>query len=189
MALLNSAAGYGALTKALHWTAAALFAAQLLSGPVMVRLEEGGSALGLGQDALFNWHKTLGLVALGIAVARLLARRAGELPAWADCLTEGERRAIPRLETALYAAMFVMPISGLGFVMAGGYGVRFAGLWELPRPAAAWPLAAGLAQAVHLGCALVLAGALAWHLGIVLRHTVLRREGLLRRMLPGRPPV
>lgn len=180
---LNSAAGYGRLTKAFHWLTAALFAFQLLSGPLMVRMEEGGRALGLAQESWFDWHKTLGLAALAVAVGRLAARRMGELPPWAPCLSAAERRLVHRCEQALYLAMFAMPVSGLVFVMAGGYGVNLAGRWELPRPGeAAW--LAVLAQRAHLGFALLLAAALAGHLAVVLRHTLFRRNGLLRRMLP-----
>ncbi len=184
MPLLSSAAGYGSLAKAFHWAAAGLFAFQLLSGPVMVRIEDGGRALGFGQDAWFNWHKTVGLVALAVAVGRLLARRAGELPPWAPCLSRREQALIHRCEQALYLAMFVLPISGFAFVMAGGYGVTFAGVWDLPRPIGESPWLAALAQWTHLLSGLVLVVALAGHLAIVARHTLWHRNGLLRRMLP-----
>jgi cytochrome b561 len=49
MPLLNTSTAYGGLNKALHWAIAGLFAAQLLSGPLMVRLGEGPV-----QDALFD---------------------------------------------------------------------------------------------------------------------------------------
>jgi len=183
--LLSSAAGYGSLTKAFHWVAAGLFAFQLLSGPVMVRMEEGGRAFGLPQDGWFNWHKTIGLVALAVAVGRLLVRRAGALPPWAPCLSTTEHALIHRYEQALYLAMFVLPVSGFVFVMAGGYGVTFAGLWELPRPIGESPLLAAVAQWTHVAFALLLSLALAGHLTIVARHTLWRRNGLIRRMLPG----
>src|SRR5581483_4836851 len=57
MTLLNTPAGYGALTKLFHWLIVALFAFQYAAGNIMVRMEGGGIALGLSQDAFFNWHK------------------------------------------------------------------------------------------------------------------------------------
>jgi cytochrome b561 len=183
LALLNSAAGYGTLTKAFHWLVAALFAFQLLSGPVMVRMEEGGAALGLTQDGWFNWHKTLGLVALALAVGRLVNRRMGELPPWAPGLSAFEQALIHRAEQALYLAMFAMPVSGFVFVMAGGFGVNLAGLWDVPRPIGESRWLAAVAQWVHVAFALLLSAALAAHLAVVIRHTLVRREGLIRRML------
>jgi len=58
--LLNRPHGYGALTKAFHWLMVALFAFQLGSGLVMTRLGMGPTA-----DGFYNWHKSIGLVALG----------------------------------------------------------------------------------------------------------------------------
>lgn len=183
MPLFNSAQGYGSLTKALHWLVVALFALQIVSALTMTRL---GDDAATERDALYNWHKTLGLVALGVALARLWARRAGELPPWAPGLTTLDQRVVHHAERALYFAMFVMPVSGFVYVMAGGYGVQFAGLFALPNPIGRWDLLAGAAKATHVAAAILLGVALAAHLGVVLRHTLVLRNGLIRRMLPGR---
>ena len=182
MPLLNSAEGYGSLTKALHWLVVALFAFQVVSALTMTRLGDDAAA---ERDALYNWHKTIGLVALGVAVARLWARKAGELPPWAPGLTTRDQRVVHHAERALYLAMFVMPVSGFVYVMAGGYGVQFAGLFTLPNPIGRWEGLGEVAKWIHMGGAILLGVALAAHLGVVLRHTVLHRNGLIRRMLPG----
>ena len=186
MSLLNSSAGYGAITKALHWLVAVLFAFQLVSGEIMIRLGTDGVALGVTQAGFYNWHKSIGLVALGLAVARLAARKAGNLPDWAPTLSEGERSFIHRAEQVLYAAMFVMPISGFLYVMAGGYGVLLFGAWELPNPIGPRPWLAVIAGWIHVLAAFALMLALAGHIGLVLRHQFILRDGLLRRMLPAR---
>lgn len=183
MPLLNSAEGYGSLTKTLHWLVVGLFAIQAGSALVMTRLPEQAAA---GRDLLYNWHKTLGLVALAVALVRLWARRAGGLPPWAPCLSSADRQVVHHAERGLYLAMFLMPVSGFVHVMAGGYGVEFAGAFALPNPLPRreWLAAAG--QWAHLGAAALLAAALVAHLGVVVRHTLVRRNGLIRRMLPGR---
>jgi cytochrome b561 len=183
MRLRNTAEGYGALTKAFHWTAAALFAFQLVSGPLMVRMAEGARVAGLGGSDWFNWHKTVGLLALVVAVGRLLNRRAGRLPDWAPCLSRFEHALIHRYEQVLYVAMFALPVSGFVYVMAGGYGVLFAGVWEMPNPIGKVEWLAVLARWAHFLFALGLAAALLAHLHVVFRHTVLRPAGLLRRMM------
>ena len=182
MPLLSTAAGYGSLTKTLHWVVVALFAFQIASALTMTRLGDDAAA---GRDALYNWHKTLGLVALGIAVVRLWARKAGELPPWAPGLTARDQRIVHHAERALYTAMFVMPVSGFVYVMAGGYGVQFAGAFALPNPIGRWDLLAGVAKGIHIAAAILLGMALMGHLGVVLRHTLVLRNGLIRRMLPG----
>jgi cytochrome b561 len=180
----NSSAGYGALTKFFHWTMAAMILFQLVSATIMVRLGADGIALGAGQATYYNWHKSIGLVALVFAVGRVLARRAGSLPGWAPSLNDAERSFIHRAEQALYAAMFVMPISGFLYVMAGGYGVNLFGVRELPNLIGQYTWLATAAKWAHIGAGWVLTLALAGHIGLVLRHTLLLRDGLLRRMLP-----
>jgi cytochrome b561 len=163
-----------------------LFAFQYAAGLTMTRLGEGERAFGLSGDALYDWHKTLGLVALAVAVVRLWARHVGELPPWSPTLSEGERRFVHRAERVLYAAMFVLPVSGFVYVMAGDYGVMVAGRWEMPNPLPRAAALAAVGRWVHVGAAIVLAAALAGHLGLVLRHTLWLRDGLLWRMLPRR---
>ncbi len=186
MSLLNSASGYGGLTKALHWLIAGMFAFQYAAGAVMTRMAPSGMALGLPQSAWYNWHKSIGLVALTIALVRLANRRLGELPPWAPTLVDGEKRFIHRAEQLMYAAMLAMPVSGFVYVMAGGYGVHLFGHWHLPNPIGEWPLLASAAKLVHLIGAIALALAVLGHVGLVLRHQLLLRDGLLHRMLPRR---
>ena len=189
MSLLNSPKGYGALTKLFHWLIAAMFAFQYVAALVMTRMAPTDAVLGLPQSAWYNWHKSIGLVALAIAVLRLANRRLGELPPWAPTLVDWEKRFIHRAEQLMYLAMLVMPVSGFLYVMAGGYGVHLFGQWHLPNPIGAWPLLASVSRLVHQAAGIALALAIAGHVGLVLRHQLILRDGLLRRMLPGRRSV
>jgi len=186
VSLLNSTHGYGGLTKALHWLVAVLFGFQYLAGAVMTRMAPNGTALGLTQSAWYNWHKSIGLVALAIALVRLANRNLGDLPPWAPSLNDGEKRFIHRAEQLMYGAMLVMPVSGFLYVMAGGYGVHLFGHWHLPNPIGAWPLLELTSRLVHQVAGIALAVAVLGHVGLVLRHQLFFRDGLLRRMLPGR---
>ena len=186
MALHNSSSGYGALTKALHWLVVALFAFQFAAANIMLRLNGEATAMGIGQSTYYNWHKSIGLVALMVAVLRLLARRSGQLPNWAPTLSERERAFIHRAEQVLYTAMFVMPVSGFIYVMAGGYGVNLFGAWEMPNPIGQWPALATAAKWTHIFSAYVLVATLAGHIGLVLWHTLVLKDSLITRMLPRR---
>lgn len=186
MPLLNSTLGYGALTKLFHWLIVVLFASQYLSATIMLHTPDGATTLGLGQATYYNWHKSLGLVALAVAVARLLNRRAGRLPPWAPTLTALEQTIIHRTEQLLYAAMLIMPLSGFLYVMAGGYGVLLFGLLALPNPIPSSPLVASAAKWVHVASAMLLLLPLGSHLGLVLGHHFGLKDRLIDRMLPVR---
>lgn len=186
MAWLNSPAGYGGLTKFYHWLVVALFACQYVAAAIMLGMAENATVLGLAQSVYYNWHKSLGLVALVVAVLRLVNRRLGALPPWAPTLTTGEQAFIHRAEQVLYASMLAMPVSGFVYVMAGGYGVEMFGRFALPNPIGDRPTLASVAKWVHIVGAWVLLAAIAGHAGLVLRHQFVLKDGLVSRMLPGR---
>ncbi|MEM6712000.1 MAG: cytochrome b [Pseudomonadota bacterium] len=188
MPLTNSSESYGSFTKLFHWLIVALFAWQYISGNIMLEMERGSIVLGLNQNGYFNWHKSIGLVALAIAIFRIINRSVGQLPEWAPTLGSGEKVFIHRAEQVLYLVMFVMPISGYLYVMAGGFGVLLFGEWRLPNPIGKVEWLAFIAKWVHIVAGWVLATAVAGHVLLVLRHQLLMRDGLLWRMLPGRPP-
>ena len=105
-------------------------------------------------------HVTLGLFVIVLATVRLVWRRTTPLPPWAEHLSAGERRLEGRLEKLLLALLFVVPATGLLLVAAGDD-------W-LP---------------VHVAAQIAFLVAIAAHVGLVLRHTVVRRNRHLARML------
>lgn len=185
MPLLNSRSGYGGLTKFFHWAVVALFAFQYVAANIMLSLGPKDTALGLTQANYYNWHKSIGLIALAFAVGRLLARNISGLPDFAPSLSKRERRLMHYYENLLYAAMFVMPVSGFVYVMAGGYGVHFFEAAHLPNPIGKWEPLAFIAKWTHIVSSYLIVVALIAHLSVVLRHQLLLKNGLLYRMLPG----
>ncbi len=178
--------GYRPTTKVLHWLTVALLAGQLVVGYLLDVDDGGGRGRGRGrggesgrgrgrggddderlldvalsgEEPLLTLHVALGTCILVVAVLRLLWRRATELPPWAEGLSEAERRLTHGNERVLYAALVVMPLTGL-LLIAGDDDL-------LP---------------LHVASHVVLYVSVAVHLGLVLRHTVVRRERLLSRML------
>lgn len=68
--------------------------------------------MGLSQATYYNWHKSIGLIALNVVLLRLLARKGGQLPDWAPTLSIAERQFVHGAEQVLNVAMFLMPVSG-----------------------------------------------------------------------------
>jgi cytochrome b561 len=108
------------------------------------------------------------------------------LPPWAPTLTALEQTIVHRAEQLLYAAMFIMPVSGLLYVMAGGYGVRLFGVLDLPNPIPSSPTVASAASWVHVASSMLLLLPLGTHLGLVLGHHFGLKDRLIDRMLPVR---
>jgi len=186
MPLLNEPGSYGAITKFFHWIVVLAFALQYAAGYTMTSLARNETALGLTQANFYNWHKSIGLIALLFASFRLLNRHFDRLPNWAPNLTRTEKRMMHDYETALYLAMFLMPVSGFIYVMAGGYGVHFLELAHLPNPIGKRPLIAEIAKWTHILYGYAVLIALAAHMSVVFRHQLVLQDGILWRMLPRR---
>lgn len=153
----------------------------------MTSLAHDETIAGLTQGDFYNWHKSLGLVALAIAVFRLINRYAGRLPPWAPKITAGEKKFVHRAEQVLYFSMFVMPISGFIYVMAGDFGVLLFGQWRLPNPIGTWETLAFIGKWVHIVAGWILLAGIVGHLFVVFRHQFFVRDNLIKRMLPSRP--
>lgn len=186
MALKNTPDRFGTISRGFHWAVFILFVYQFFGANVMTRLGKAGTVFGMDSDFYYNWHKSIGLVLLVIAIARILWRRNTPLPNWHSSLTKPERKISHRLETGLYVAMFALPISGFLFVMAGGYGVKLFGVYDLPNPIGKIEPVSVIAWVTHVllaYCALVV---IAWHVGLGIKKHVYEKTGLLNRMLPFR---
>jgi cytochrome b561 len=187
MGLRNSSTHYGAVTKLLHWSVVLLFLHQYLGANLMTRVARDDTLLGLTQGDWYNWHKSIGLMLLVLAMLRWIWRRTGGLPDWAEVLTPSERAISHRNERLLYAAMFLMPLTGYLFVMAGGYGIKLFGLWDLPNPLGKEATVAALARFLPILLAYATLVVLSWHLGLGLKKHLFEGTGFLYRMLPWGP--
>jgi cytochrome b561 len=117
------------LTKFFSWFVVILFASRFASANIMLRIDADETALGQRLASIrpptIIGHKSIALLALAGAVLRLEARRRGQLHPNANLRSN---RAI------FYSAMFVMPVSGFLYVMAGGYGVNLFRVPDLANP-------------------------------------------------------
>jgi cytochrome b561 len=180
----NSASRYGAVTKILHWTVFVLLLNQFVAAAAMLNTAEGEATAGFTRDGLYQWHKSVGLVVLAVVLVRFIWRKTTPLPDWAPNLSAGEKRTIHRLEQVLYACMFLMPISGFVFVMAGDYPLNFFGLGEVPNFVGVNETMALIARWTHGLTAAFLAATLFVHWGVVFRHQWIHRDRYPHRMLP-----
>ncbi len=173
----NDAHGYGLVSKTLHWLIAAAIAAQLTIGYLLDssghgrgrgrgRSGESGRGRGrggddaFGDDTLLTLHVVLGATILALAAARLAWRLSTPLPPWASSLSRVERRIAHWTERSLYALMFAIPISGLALIIGDDDDLL----------------------GVHVATHVMFFVAITMHVGLVLKHQVLERDGLLSRM-------
>ena len=184
MPFKNTTTRYGAVSRFLHWSVFLLSFCQYVGASIMTHLARDKTLFGLSQGDYYNWHKSFGLILLELALLRLLWRKTTPLPDWAPTLSEAERTISHRNETLLYWCMFLLPISGYLFVMAGGFGVKLFGVYDLLNPIGKQETLATLALVVHIVVSYAAVVFIAWHVGLGLKHHLFDRDGFLNRMLP-----
>jgi len=131
-------ARYHLVARVLHWTMLVAIAAQFLLGYGIDRADDLFEwavdwCFAGEEDALGFLHVGLGMLILVLATVRLLWRLLAGLPPWAPELSERERHLAHRVEQVLYAAMFLIPLTGIALVVAAGEEWAF-GRWALRAP-------------------------------------------------------
>jgi len=171
------AARYTATAIALHWLIALAVGAQIVFGWWMQQIPK--LPVGPRVDA-FNLHKSIGMTILLLMVIRL-AWRATHRPPALPRLPAWQANAARINHWLLYACLFAQPLSGYLGSAVSGYPVRYFGM-TLPAWAATDVALKNLLSVVHLVCSWVLVAAIAVHVLAAIKHQVVDRNGLLRRM-------
>jgi cytochrome b561 len=169
-------------SRALHWSMAILLLAMLFIGVGMV-------ASLADYHRLLSLHRPLGVLVFVLAVVRFVNRQVYPPPPLPPTMSAIERLAATWSERLLYALMFALPLVGWGMLSAARYPIVLYGPIHLPP---ILPVSTGLytvLREAHTLLAYLLFFTFIAHLSAVLFHTLVRRDGLLRRMTvgPGRP--
>jgi cytochrome b561 len=176
---------WGAVAKLLHWAMAACILIMIVMG-VMMKWYLAGDQM--RQFQAYQLHKSFGFTLLLFALARLLWRLSAKaVPAAPSAAKQHERWLANGVHAALYVAMIGMPISGLLATSASPMNVPTVifGVLTLPRPIGPDAALATLFFGIHFWLACLLVVSVSLHVAGAIRHAVVLRDGVVRRMTPG----
>lgn len=177
----NSVETWGAVARAFHWLVAALVLTQFVIGSIAEEMKLTPAKLDL-----FVWHKSIGVTVLVLAVLRLAWRLGNPPPAPPAGKRGWERRLASIAHWLLYALIFAVPLSG--WWVSDASRVPFKAFFLVPMPdfiATDRTLQEAAAE-VHEALTMTLLVVVIVHVGAALRHHLLLRDDVLRRMLTGR---
>ena len=173
----NQRTQFTALMRALHWTMAAMVLTQLGIGVTMV-------ASLADYHVLVSIHRPLGAAILILVVVRFVVRRLSRLPPFPPTMSHLERRAAAASEYTMYGLMFVQPLVGWGMLSAARYPIMLFGSVHLPFILPHDALLYAILRRTHTVLAYLLFLTILAHLGAILFHTLIVRDGILKRMVP-----
>lgn len=178
---------YGAVAQSLHWASAFLIFALLALGWTMTDLPPGSAQ----QFKLFQLHKSLGVTVFALTALRLIWRLLHGVPALPATMPVWERRAASLGHLGLYTLAFGLPLTGWAVVSSSPFNIPTLLYGVIPLPHL-WFLAdapdkkalSHLLGEIHGLAASGLVGLLVVHVGAALRHHIVLKDDVLRRMLP-----
>jgi cytochrome b561 len=180
--LRSTADRYGTVARSLHWSIALLMVALFALGWYMTEINYYNP----WYTRAFDWHKGVGMLMLGLALARLIWSRLDRGPALPEGMNALERAAARSAHFLLYAMTLLIPISGYFISTADGSGIDVFGWFEVPALLPASNGREELAGTLHYYLAFGTAYLVGLHALAALKHQFLNRDGTLSRML-GRP--
>ncbi|QTD44844.1 cytochrome b [Ottowia testudinis] len=180
---LLTAARYTRVAQLLHWLLALALVGIFCVGVYMAGLPFSPQKL-----KLINWHKWAGITILLLSALRLvwrLTHRPPALPARVQAAMPGwQRVAHHATHHLMYVLFFAVPLLGWAYSSAAGFPIVWFGALPLPD----WvPKDKALADAIkpwHAAAAFALAALVVLHVAAVVKHQLIDRDGLARRMLP-----
>jgi len=181
MPLRNTERRWGGVAQLFHWVMALGIFGMMALGWIMVSLPTGPT-----QFQLYALHKSIGITLLTLALLRLLWRLANPAPPLPPAMAPWERRLARLTHVILYGLILVMPLSGYVINSAANFPLNVFGLFQVPNLTPESERLQEVASWTHLTVFWVLAALLVMHIGGALRHHFLKRDDVLRRMLPGR---
>ncbi|MDP4024976.1 cytochrome b [Methylobacterium sp. NEAU 140] len=168
---------YNPVSQALHWLTSALVLAILPLAWVAISLPPGPN-----KGSIFVLHKSVGLTIFAIVVLRIVWRMIR--PAPPDPKAPWALTLIARINHwLLYAIFLIMPVSGYLLSAWSGRDTPYFWLFTvpgLPKDEAAQKIA----QSIHVFGQYAVYVLVLLHILGTVWHLVIRRDGLLERMLP-----
>ena len=135
---------------------------------------------------LYTWHKWAGVSAFLLVLARLAWLIAHRPPAWPGDMPHWQEALARALHLLLYLLMIAIPLSGWLMSSAKGFQTIYFGILPLPDVVHKNRELGELLQTLHSTLNLCLAALVVVHVAAVLKHQLLDRDQVFRRMLPSR---
>lgn len=178
----NTRGRYGLAAKTLHWLVALLFICQLPLG-YLTQASADDPAL---QFELYQWHKSLGFLTLGLAALRFGWWTFSFHPAALATLSRLERAAAYVVHRLLLLLTLLVPLAGWAVVSSSpldipSYAFDLVVIPNLPLTVS--DAAEALWSRIHALLAYAAGLLVMAHMGAALYHHAVRRDDTLRRML------
>jgi cytochrome b561 len=163
----------------LHWLIVLLVLGQFVVGFYAKPLP-----VGIERLKMLTLHKSVGITVFALVILRLLWRWYTPAPALPAGMKPIERFGAHFSHVALYGLLLTLPILGWLTSNASNLTVRWFFTFNLPNLTGPDPWLANLTKHLHDAGAWCLLALVCLHVAAAFWHELVRKDGVLRRMLP-----
>jgi cytochrome b561 len=133
---------------------------------------------------LYILHKGSGVILLVLVFGRVIWRLTHRPPPFPDYMPPLEKRIANATHLAIYALLVVMTVSGYVRTVGDDYPIELLDALGVPTLLPPMPELAAVMLVIHQFAVIGLVALIAVHVGAVLRHQLIGRNPVLRRMWP-----
>jgi cytochrome b561 len=187
MTISNTPLRYGTVAMTLHWLIAALVVVNIGLGLWFAMFMAHHDPM---HAVVAPLHKSIGLTVLVLSLLRVVWRLINPVPPLPAAMSPALKATARVTQFLLYFLILALPLSGWAFVSSLPHGqpTMYFGLFAWP----AFPLPAELSRAtihmfgsIHVYLAWTAIVLVPIHVAGALHHQFLRRDDVLKRMVPG----
>ncbi|MHA1529536.1 MAG: cytochrome b [Alphaproteobacteria bacterium] len=177
-------ARYNLLQRLIHWAVAIIAICLLAAGATLGILGFDGVKETFGMpatNALYKYHKTFGVIMLGLMTLRLALNLTLGRPEYDPPLPRFNAVASAAVHGLLYVALLVQPMLGWAATAAGGFPIEFFNS-KLPKLIAKDPALSETLYMVHGAVGALILALIVIHVGAALMHAFIKRDTVMKRM-------
>lgn len=186
----NTPTGYGAIAILFHWTMALLIIGMFAFGKYMHSLPPTDPAT----FELYQLHKSVGFIVLGLAVLRIVWRLINPSPKMPEGMHKHEKLAAHLGHIGLYALIFAIPLTGWLLVSASPWNIptiffNWFEIFHLPIPEflGSREQITQISHVLHEVSATLILVLVGLHAAAALKHHFLSKDDVLKRMVSTAP--
>ena len=176
MGLKNTTDNYGFISKNLHWILAVLLLLNFSLGFVMVDLERGAL-----RSSLFHFHKSMGILLLGLIILRLLWKVINTAP-----IHLSNNQLIKKISKfvhySFYLILLIVTFSGWIYSTARAGPVDVFGLFYMPAIVEKNDVIGKIAKDVHIYSVYIFISFAVIHILASIYHHFFLKDKTLKRM-------
>ncbi|WP_339045909.1 cytochrome b [Candidatus Mesenet endosymbiont of Agriotes lineatus] len=170
---------YHLILRVVHWLMAVIILTMLISGFYMKSLPVDNPI----KFSIYGIHKATGVSVFILVILRIILRLFLHVPPLPQNFSQVTVLITKTVHFALYVLMILIPSSGYIMSSASGRGIKYFFNFNVPLVIAENKMIAELSSQLHFISACLLIGFIALHLLGTIKHLIIDKQNILRRIV------